>query len=132
MGGVLSTLSGLIIDRIRTFAVGLPTLRSFDVSGGAVTVAGKPSMRVLVKVSADGVHGWGEVTPLPSWAYETTESIVSTIRPLPRRPPYSASPAGARTGNAGGMLWDRRRAERIRLDWVVGGQGVEQVADSVA
>ncbi|MFD0688255.1 mandelate racemase/muconate lactonizing enzyme family protein [Actinomadura fibrosa] len=67
------------IDRIETFAVGLPTRRSFGVSGGAVAVAGRPSVRVLVKVGADGAHGWGEATPIPAWTYETAESIVTTI-----------------------------------------------------
>jgi muconate cycloisomerase len=73
------TLSGLTIDRVETFAVALPTLRSFGVSGGSVAVAGQPSIRVLVKVSADGLHGWGEATPIPAWTYETAESIVTTI-----------------------------------------------------
>ncbi|TWP50631.1 mandelate racemase [Lentzea tibetensis] len=70
---------GLTVDRVETFAVALPTVRSFGVSGGSVAVKGTPSIRVLVKVSADGVHGWGEATPIPAWTYETTESIVSTI-----------------------------------------------------
>ncbi|HEV7899086.1 MAG TPA: hypothetical protein VGP31_14725, partial [Planosporangium sp.] len=74
-----SALAGLTIDRVETFAVALPTLRSFGVSGGSVAVAGTPSIRVLVKVSADGVAGWGEATPIPAWTYETAESIVSTI-----------------------------------------------------
>ncbi|GAA3833955.1 enolase C-terminal domain-like protein [Sphaerisporangium flaviroseum] len=73
------TLAALSIDQVETFAVALPTLRSFGVSGGSVAVAGRPSIRVLVKVSADGVHGWGEATPIPAWTYETTESIVTTI-----------------------------------------------------
>jgi muconate cycloisomerase len=72
-------LTDLTIDRIETFAVALPTRRSFGVSGGAVAVAGRPSLRVLVKVTADGVHGWGEATPIPAWTYETAESIVTTI-----------------------------------------------------
>lgn len=72
-------LTGLTIDRIETFTVPLPTVRSFGVSGGAVATLGRPSVRVLVKVSADGVAGWGEATPIPAWTYETTESIVSTI-----------------------------------------------------
>ncbi len=67
------------IDRVETFAVALPTKRSFGVSGGAVAVAGQPSIRVLVKVTADGAYGWGEATPLPAWTYETAESIVTTI-----------------------------------------------------
>ncbi|NDU77179.1 mandelate racemase [Actinomadura sp. DSM 109109] len=67
------------IERIETFCVALPTRRSFGVSGGAVAVAGRPSLRVLVKVSAEGAHGWGEATPIPAWTYETAESIVTTI-----------------------------------------------------
>ncbi|GLZ33746.1 mandelate racemase [Lentzea sp. NBRC 105346] len=69
----------LVVERVETFAVALPTVRSFGVSGGSVAVRGKPSIRVLVKVSADGVHGWGEATPIPAWTYETTESILTTI-----------------------------------------------------
>jgi muconate cycloisomerase len=75
----MTTLTDLTIDRIETFAVALPTRRSFGVSGGAVAVAGRPSLRVLVKVTADGAHGWGEATPIPAWTYETVESIVTTI-----------------------------------------------------
>ncbi|GAA4328722.1 mandelate racemase/muconate lactonizing enzyme family protein [Actinomadura luteofluorescens] len=67
------------IEKIETFCVALPTHRSFGVSGGAVAVAGRPSLRVLVKVSAEGAHGWGEATPIPAWTYETAESIVTTI-----------------------------------------------------
>ncbi|MEU5974630.1 enolase C-terminal domain-like protein [Streptomyces sp. NPDC047315] len=68
------------VDRVQTFAVALPTRRSFGVAGGAVAVAGEPSLRVLVKVTAsDGAYGWGEATPIPAWTYETAESIVTTV-----------------------------------------------------
>ncbi|MDL4775490.1 mandelate racemase/muconate lactonizing enzyme family protein [Actinomadura xylanilytica] len=72
-------LDELKIERVEVFAVGLPTRRSFGVAGGAVAVAGRPSVRVLVKVSAGGVSGWGESTPIPAWTYETAESILTTI-----------------------------------------------------
>ncbi|SCG41173.1 mandelate racemase/muconate lactonizing enzyme family protein [Micromonospora humi] len=75
----MTTLAGLTVDRVETYAVALPTIRSFGVSGGAVAVAGTPSIRVLAKVSADGITGWGEATPIPAWTYETAESIVTTI-----------------------------------------------------
>lgn len=75
----MNTLAGLTVDRVETYPVALPTIRSFGVSGGAVAVAGTPSIRVLVKVSADGITGWGEATPIPAWTYETAESIVTTI-----------------------------------------------------
>jgi muconate cycloisomerase len=68
------------IVRIEALPVALPTLRSFAVSGGSVASAGTPSVRVLVKLTAsNGQHGWGEATPIPSWTYETLESIVTTI-----------------------------------------------------
>jgi muconate cycloisomerase len=73
------SIAGPAIERVETFAVALPTRRSFGVAGGAVAVAGRPSLRILVKVSADGVSGWGEATPIPAWTYETAESIVTTI-----------------------------------------------------
>ena len=58
----------------------LPSIRGFAVSGGAVTRAGSPAIRVLVKVTAsDGASGWGEATPIPAWTYETVESITTTI-----------------------------------------------------
>ncbi|MFS8099669.1 mandelate racemase [Lentzea alba] len=72
-------LSSLVIERVDAYAVALPTIRSFGVSGGSVTVAGHPTIRILVKVTADGVHGWGEATPIPAWTYETAESIFTTI-----------------------------------------------------
>ncbi|WBB76633.1 hypothetical protein O7602_14330 [Micromonospora sp. WMMD1128] len=75
----MTALAGLTVDRVDTYAVALPTIRSFGVSGGAVAVAGTPSIRVLVKVSADGITGWGEATPIPAWTYETAESIVTTV-----------------------------------------------------
>lgn len=69
-----------VIERVEAFPVALPTLRDFALSGGSVTAAGRPAVRVLVKVTAtDGAVGWGEATPIPSWTYETTESILSTI-----------------------------------------------------
>ncbi|MCS7235018.1 MAG: enolase C-terminal domain-like protein [Armatimonadota bacterium] len=69
------------IERVDVYVVGLPVRRAFAVSGGEVTRVGHPAVRVLVKVTdTDGVWGWGEATPLPSWTYETTESIVGTLR----------------------------------------------------
>lgn len=79
MTPLAADLAGLTIDAVETYAVALPTIRSFGVSGGSVAVAGTPSIRVLVKVTAGGVTGWGEATPIPAWTYETAESIVTTV-----------------------------------------------------
>lgn len=162
------SIAELVVDRVQTFAVALPTLRSFAVAGGAVAEAGRPSIRVLVKVSADGAHGWGEATPIPAWTYETAESIVTTVDrylapALLGRPAWDLdgiTTAFDRAVNRGfsigaplakcavdvavhdllgralgvpvGVLWGRRRAERIQLGWVVSGPGPEAVADCVA
>jgi muconate cycloisomerase len=73
-------MTELTIARVETLPVALPTRASFAVSGGSVARAGEPSVRVLVKVTAsDGTFGWGEATPIPSWTYETLESIATTI-----------------------------------------------------
>jgi muconate cycloisomerase len=73
-------MTDLTIARVETLPVALPTLADFAVSGGSVARAGQPSVRVLVKVTAsDGTFGWGEATPIPSWTYETLESIATTI-----------------------------------------------------
>jgi muconate cycloisomerase len=70
----------LRIASIETLPVALPTLADFAVSGGSVAKVGTPSVRVLVKITAaDGTVGWGEATPIPSWTYETLESIATTI-----------------------------------------------------
>ncbi|HTW84853.1 MAG TPA: enolase C-terminal domain-like protein [Candidatus Sulfotelmatobacter sp.] len=73
-------MNDLTIAQIETLPVALPTLADFAVSGGSVARAGAPSVRVLVKVTgSDGTVGWGEATPIPSWTYETLESIATTI-----------------------------------------------------
>ncbi|NUP80803.1 MAG: dipeptide epimerase [Nonomuraea sp.] len=72
-------MESLAVERIDVFVVELPSIRSFSISGGNVTTAGKPAERVLVKVTAGGVTGWGEATPTPAWTYETVESISTTI-----------------------------------------------------
>ncbi|MGV9304332.1 MULTISPECIES: mandelate racemase/muconate lactonizing enzyme family protein [unclassified Nonomuraea] len=72
-------MESLIVEQVDTFVVELPSIRSFSISGGSVTTAGKPAERVLVKVTAGGLTGWGEATPTPAWTYETVESISTTI-----------------------------------------------------
>lgn len=69
------------IARIEVFALGLAFKSVFVLAGG---IAGDPdtvSHRVLVKLTTDsGAIGWGEATPTPRWTYETTETIISTVR----------------------------------------------------
>lgn len=69
------------IASVEVFVLGLAFKSRFVLAGG---VAGDPaslSHRVLVKLTTEsGATGWGEATPTPRWTYETTESIVSTLR----------------------------------------------------
>jgi muconate cycloisomerase len=108
------TSAAVTVERVETFTVALPTLRDFAVAGGGVTTRGRPATRVLVKVTAsDGSTGWGEATPIPSWTYETTESIVSTLT-------HYLAPAAT-----GLPLWDLdglvRACDRvIRRGWSTG------------
>ena len=69
------------IASLEVFVLNFPVKAVFVLAGGVAATPGAPSPRVLVKVTADdGVSGWGEATPTPRWTYETTETIVSTLR----------------------------------------------------
>ena len=53
----------------------------FNIGTGFVGDTGSAGDHVFVKITTDdGYVGWGEQRALPSWSYETTESITTTIR----------------------------------------------------
>jgi muconate cycloisomerase len=59
----------------------VPFRQSFVIGRGSVGQAGQAGRHVFVRMeSEDGHVGWGEARALPSWAYETQESITSAIR----------------------------------------------------
>jgi len=63
------------IRRIEVFPVRYPVAGYFKFLGPA----GRPA--VFVKITAEnGAAGWGQSVPIPSWSYETLESVVSTIQ----------------------------------------------------
>jgi muconate cycloisomerase len=69
------------ISAIEVFVLAFPFKTAFYLAGGMAAAKGAPSPRVLVKLSTEaGVAGWGEATPTPRWTYETTETIVSTLK----------------------------------------------------
>ena len=69
------------IASVEVFVLEFPFKAAFVLAGGVAATPGTLSPRVLVKVTADeGACGWGEATPTPRWTYETTETIVSTLR----------------------------------------------------
>ena len=60
-------------------AVGMKDV--FNIGTGFVGDTGTAGDHVFVKLTTDdGYVGWGEQRALPSWSYETTESITTTIR----------------------------------------------------
>lgn len=72
------------IKQVEVFAVAVPFARQFVIGSGAV---GSPEQRpdqagavVFVKLTTeDGVVGWGEQRALPTWSYETAETIAVVI-----------------------------------------------------
>ena len=69
------------IAAVEVFTLGFPFKSVFVLAGGIAGDTHTLSHRVLVKVTTDsGATGWGEATPTPRWTYETTETIVSTLR----------------------------------------------------
>ncbi|MBM3746421.1 MAG: mandelate racemase [Acidobacteria bacterium] len=62
------------IRRVEVFPVSYPVAAHFKF----LTQGGRPA--VFVKLTAeDGSHGWGQSVPVPTWSYETLESVVTTI-----------------------------------------------------
>lgn len=62
------------ITKIEVFPVAYPVTAHFRF----FTKPERPS--VFVKITCEnGVTGWGQSVPIPTWSYETTESVVSTI-----------------------------------------------------
>lgn len=69
------------IAAIEVFVLEFPFRTPFLIAGGVAGRPGEPSARVFVRLESEGgAVGWGEATPTPRWTYETTETIVSTLR----------------------------------------------------
>jgi muconate cycloisomerase len=73
------------IRAVEVFPVAVPFARQFVLGSGAVGSPGKAPDQaaavVFVKLTTeDGVVGWGEQRALPSWSYETAETIAVVIK----------------------------------------------------
>jgi muconate cycloisomerase len=72
---------GAVIKKIDVFPTSVEFRHTFVIGRGKVGTAGQGGRYVFVRVeSADGHVGWGETNTIPSWSYETLESVTSTIR----------------------------------------------------
>jgi len=70
-----------VIKKIDVFPTSVEFRHTFVIGRGKVGTAGQGGRYVFVRVeSADGRVGWGETNTIPSWSYETLESVTSTIR----------------------------------------------------
>jgi muconate cycloisomerase len=69
------------IERVELFPVRLPVVKTFQYASGSAGTAGGSAPHVFVKVTdSQGETGWGEGRPHAAWAYETLESVTSTMR----------------------------------------------------
>ena len=69
------------IRSIEVFCVAVPFARGFVLGSGAVGTPGQAGSVIFVKLTTeDGVVGWGEQRALPSWSYETAETIAVVIK----------------------------------------------------
>jgi muconate cycloisomerase len=69
------------IERVEVFPVRLPVTRTFQFASGSAGTAGGTAPHVFVKLTdSQGEVGWGEGRPHAAWAYETLESVTTTIR----------------------------------------------------
>jgi muconate cycloisomerase len=72
---------GAVIKKVDVFPTSVEFKHTFVIGRGKVGTAGQGGRYVFVRVeSADGRVGWGETNTIPSWSYETLESVTSTIR----------------------------------------------------
>lgn len=69
------------IAQIEVFLVQVPITRTFVFASGSAGTSGGVAEVPFVKMTgAEGIVGWSDARPTPSWNYETTGSIVSAIR----------------------------------------------------
>ncbi|MBU7004902.1 MAG: muconate cycloisomerase [Theionarchaea archaeon] len=69
------------ISSVEVFPLHIPFKKPFLLSRGFVGAPGVPGKHVYLKLmTTDGQVGWGESRPMPTWSYETMESVVTTLR----------------------------------------------------
>jgi muconate cycloisomerase len=70
-----------LIRKVEAIPAKVPYRDTFVIGRGLVAAAGQAGQYVFVRIeTADGRVGWGETIALPSWSYETVESITTTVR----------------------------------------------------
>jgi len=73
--------NGALIKKVEVLPTSVEFRHTFVIGRGKVGTAGQGGRYAFVRVeSNDGRVGWGETNTIPSWSYETLESVTSTIR----------------------------------------------------
>lgn len=69
-----------VIDCITVIPVFTPFARSFHLGSGSASGADMTGSAVFVKLETDdGLVGWGEQRAMPTWSYETVETMVAAL-----------------------------------------------------
>jgi muconate cycloisomerase len=69
------------IASVEVFRVPVPFRHAFVLGSGSVSSANRTGDVIFVKITTEsGAVGWGEQRALPSWSYETPETIVAVIQ----------------------------------------------------
>jgi muconate cycloisomerase len=69
------------IARVTAFPAAVPFKHAFTLGSGSVNGPGMSGPVLFVKLETDdGLVGWGEQRALPTWSYETIESMVAVVR----------------------------------------------------
>ncbi len=75
------TPKGAIIKRFEVFPTGVEFRSTFRIGRGVVGGRSTVGRYVFLKLeTADGQVGWGATNTVPSWSYETAESVTSTLQ----------------------------------------------------
>ena len=70
-----------VIRSVEAIPARVPYRDTFVIGRGLVATGGQAGQYVYVRVESEsGAVGWGETIALPSWSYETVDSITSTVR----------------------------------------------------
>ena len=70
-----------VIANVTAIPVAVPFRRNFTLGSGSVDGPGMTGPVLFVKLETDdGLIGWGEQRALPTWSYETIETMVAVVR----------------------------------------------------
>jgi muconate cycloisomerase len=70
-----------VISRVTAIPAAVPFRRNFALGSGSVNSANMTGPVLFVKLETDdGLVGWGEQRALPTWSYETIDTMLSVVR----------------------------------------------------